>query len=89
MEKEELAGIVSCRARTDLGIEDEGSSRSYDEDGMAHEDDNHVSKYRALEKRRINKQKQRENFSAKIESCEDLQARMEHTEPLSGQGALR
>ena len=28
-EKEELAEIVACRVRTDLGIDDEGSSRSW------------------------------------------------------------
>ena len=81
-EKEELAEIVSCRVRTDLGIEDEGSSRSYDAGGMGHEDDGHVSKSRKREKRRIHKQKQRANFSAKIESYENLEARMEHMESL-------
>ena len=39
-------------------------------------------KSRKLEKRRIHKHTQRANFSAKIESYEDLEARMEHMESL-------
>ena len=41
-----------------------------------------MSKSRELEKRRIHKQKQQANLSAKIESYEDLEARMEHMESL-------
>ena len=41
---------------------------------MENDDEDHVSKSRKLEKRRIHKQKQRANFSAKIESYEDLEA---------------
>ena len=47
---------------------------------MENDGEDHVSKSRKLEKRRIHKQKQRANFSAKIESYEDLEARMEHME---------
>ena len=50
--------------------------------GMENEGDGHVSKSCKLEKRRIHKQKQRANFSAKIESYEDLEARTEHMESL-------
>ena len=81
-EKKELADLVTDKVRSDLGIEGEGSSRPYDEGGMKNDDEDHVSKSRKLEKRRIHKQKQRANFSAKIESYEDLEARMEHTESL-------
>ena len=42
----------------------------------------YVCKSRKLEKRRMHKQKQRANFSAKIESYEDLEARVEHMEAL-------
>ena len=55
-EKEELAEIVACRVRTDLGIDDEGSSRSYDEldeGGMENEGEDRVSKSRKIEKRRL------------------------------------
>ena len=76
-EKEELADLVADKVRSDLGIEGEGSSRSYDEGGMENEGETHVSKSRKLEKRQIHKQKQRANFSAKIASYEDLEARME------------
>ena len=82
-EKEELSEIVFCRARIDLGTEKEGSSQSCDEGGMYHDDDDHVSKSRKLEKRRIHKQKQRANFSAKIESYDDLETRMNHMESLA------
>ena len=58
MEKEELADLVADKVRSDLGIEGEGSSRSYDEGGMENDDEDHVSKSRKLEKRRIHKQKQ-------------------------------
>ena len=81
-EKEELADLVADKVRSDLGIEGEGSSRSYDEGGMENEGEDHVAKSRKLEKRRIHKQKQRANFSAKIESYEDLEARMEHMESI-------
>ena len=81
-EKEELADLVADKVRSDLGIDGEGSSRSYDEGGMENDDEDHVSKSRKLEKRRMHKQKQRANFSAKIESYEDLEARMEHMESL-------
>ena len=83
-EKEELADLVAGKARSDLCIDDDGSSRSYDEGDMENDDGDHdiVSKSRNLEKRRIHKQKQRANFSAKIESYEDLEARMGHMESL-------
>ena len=81
-EKEELADLVDDKVHTDLGIDGEGSSRSYDEGGMENDYEDHLSKSRKLEKRRIHKQKQRVNFSAKIESYEDLDARMEHMESL-------
>ena len=42
------------------------------------EDHDIVSKSRKLEKRRMHKQKQRANFSVKLDSYEDLEARMEH-----------
>ena len=80
--KEELADLVAEKAHSDLGIDGEVSSRSYDEGGMENDDEGHVSKSRKLEKRRIHKQKQRANFSAKIGSYEDLEARMEHMESL-------
>ena len=82
-EKEELADLVADKARSDLGIEGEGSCRLHDEGGMENDGQDHVSKSRKLEKRRIHNQKQRANFSAKIESYEDLEARMEHTESLT------
>ena len=80
-EKEEFADLVADKVRSDLGINDEleGSSRSYDVRGWhGNDDDGHVSKSRKLEKRRIHKQKQRANISAKIECYEDLEARLEH-----------
>ena len=77
-EKEELAEVVACRARTDLGIDGEGSSRSYDAGGMGNEGEDHVSKSRKVEKRRLHKQKQR----AKLESYEDLEGRMDHMESI-------
>ena len=51
---------------------------------MENDDEDHdiVSKSRKLEKRRLHTQKQRANFSAKIESYEDLEAFMEHMESL-------
>ena len=55
-EKKELANLVVSKVRSDLGFEDEGSSRSYDEGCMEHEDEDHVSKSRKLEKRRLHKQ---------------------------------
>ena len=79
-EKEDLADIVACRVCTDLGLDEEGSSRSYDDGGMENADEAHVSKLRRLEKRRLPKQKQRANV--KLESYEDLEARMEHMESL-------
>ena len=66
-EKEELADLVADKVRSDLGIAGEGSSRSYDEGGMENDDADNVSKSHKLEKRRIHKQTQRANFSAKIE----------------------
>ena len=79
-EKEELADLVAGKVHTDLGIADEGSSRSYAEGGMENDGKDHaiVSKPHKLEKRQIHKQKQRANFSAKLESYEDLEARMGH-----------
>lgn len=50
-EKEELAEVVACRVRTDLGIDDEGSSRSCDEGGMDNEGEGHVSKSHKVAKR--------------------------------------
>jgi hypothetical protein len=81
-EKEELADIVAFRVRTDLGLDEEGSSRSYDDGDVenAGEDHDIVSKSRKVEKRRLHKQKQRANATAKLESYEDLEARMEHME---------
>ena len=49
---------------------------------LENDDEDHVSKSCKLEKRRIHKQAQRANFSASIESYEDLEARMEHMESL-------
>ena len=69
---------MADRVRSNLGIGGEGSSRSYDEGSMENDDEDHVSKSRKLEKRRIHKQKQRATFSAKIKSYDDLEARMEH-----------
>ena len=80
--KEELAEIVACCVRTDLGIDDEGLSRSYDEGGMENAGEDHVSKSRKVEKRRLHKQKQRAVVTTKLESYEDLEARMEHRESL-------
>ena len=37
-EKEELANLVVSKARSGLGIEDEDSSRSYDEGGVENDD---------------------------------------------------
>ena len=56
-ENEELA--EACRARADLGIGDEGSSRPYNEGGMDNEGQGHVPKSREVEKRRLHKQTQR------------------------------
>ena len=81
-EKEELADIVACRVCTNLGLDEEGSSRSYGDGGMENAGEDHVSKSRRLEKRRLHKQKQRANVTAKLESYEDLEARMEHMESL-------
>ena len=39
-----------------------------------------TSKSRKVEKRRLHKQRQRANVSAKLESYEDLEAQMEHME---------
>ena len=47
------AETVFCRVRTDLGIDGEGSSRSYDEGGMENEGEDRVSKSRKIEKRRL------------------------------------
>ena len=74
--------MVSCRVRTDLGIDGEGSSRSYDEGGMGNEGEGRVSKSRKIAKRRLHKQKQRAVVTAKLESYEDLEARMEHMDSL-------
>ena len=49
---------------------------------METKDEDHVSKSRKLEKRRLHKQKQRANATAKLEPYEDLEARMEHMESL-------
>ena len=81
-EKETLANLVASKVRSDLCIADENSSISYDEGGVEHEDGDHVSKSRKVEKRRLHKQRQRANVSAKLESCEDLEARMVHMESL-------
>ena len=52
---------------------------------METEGEDHVSKSCKLEKRRIHKQKQRESFSAKMESYGDLEARTKHMEsPVKG-----
>ena len=45
-----LADIVADKVRSDLGIEGEASSRSYDEGGMENDDGDHVPKSRKLEK---------------------------------------
>ena len=62
-EKEELANLVVSKVRSDLGIEDEVSSRSYDEGGMKNDDGDHdiVTKSRKVEKRRLHKPRQRAN----------------------------
>ena len=56
-ENEERANLVVSKVRSDLGIEDESSSQSYDEGGVDYEDleEDHdiVSKSRKLEKRRL------------------------------------
>ena len=78
----ELAEIVACRVRTDLGIDGEGSSRSYADGGMVNDGEDHVSKSRTVQKRRLHKQKQRANVTAKLESFEDLEAPMDHMESL-------
>ena len=52
---------------------------------MENEDGGHVSKSRKGEKRRLHEQRQRanvHNVNAKLESYEDLEARMEHMESL-------
>ena len=41
-EKEELADLVAYKVCSDLCIDSEGSSRSYDEDGMENDDKDHV-----------------------------------------------
>ena len=60
-EKEELANhvVIISKVRTDLGIEDEDSSRSHDEGGVDHGDGGHdiVSKSLKVEKQRLHKQK--------------------------------
>ena len=81
-EKEELADIVACSVRTDLGLDEEGSSRSYDDGGMENAGETHVSKSRRLENLRLYRQKQLANVTAKLESYEDLEAQMEHMESL-------
>ena len=43
-EKREFADLVDGKIRIDLGIDDEGSSQSYDEGGMANKGDHHVPK---------------------------------------------
>ena len=45
---------------------------------MEHDEEDHVSKSRKVEKRRFHKKKQRANVTAKLEPYEDLEARMEH-----------
>ena len=66
-------------------MEDEGSSRLHDEGpgGVDNGDGDHdiVSKSRKVEKRRLHKQRQRASDHAKLESYEDLEARVEHMEP--------
>ena len=74
---EELANLVVSKVHTDLGIEDEDSSRSYDEGAVDPDDGNHVSKSCKVEKRRLHKQRQCANVSTKLESYEDFEARME------------
>ena len=61
--KEVFSEIVARRVRTDLDIEDEGSSRSYDEGGMEHEDEDHaiVPKSRKVEKRQLHRKRQQAN----------------------------
>ena len=70
------------KVRRDLGIEDKDSSKSYDEGGVDKEDGGQLSKYCKVEKRDLHTQMQRANVNAKLESYEDLEARMEHTESL-------
>ena len=77
-----LADVVACRVRTDLGIGDAGSSRSYDEGVMENEGEDRVSKSRKIKKRRLHKQEQRAVVTAKLESYEDLEGWMEHMESL-------
>ena len=67
-QKEEHGNLVGSKAQHDLGIDNGGSSRLYDEGGMEHENQGHVANPHKLEKRRLHKQKQRANFSAKLES---------------------
>ena len=43
-EKEELDNLVVSKVRSDLGIEDGDSSRSYYEGGVEHKGGDHVSK---------------------------------------------
>ena len=57
-ERSKLAEMVACRVRTGLGIDDDGSSRSYDEGGMENEGEGHVSKSRKVGKRRLHKKNQ-------------------------------
>ena len=47
---------------------------------MENDDGDHVSKSRKVEKRRLHKQRKCANVNAKLESYEDLEARMEHME---------
>ena len=75
-EKEELADRVASKIPIDLNIDGEGSSRSYVDGSIGNDVRNPVS--RKLKQRRIHKLKQRANFSARIASHEDLEARMEH-----------
>ena len=66
-EKEGLAEIVACRVRTNLGIDDEGSTRPYDDGGMDNEGEDHVSKSRR--EATISQAKARiANVTAKLES---------------------
>ena len=47
-EKERPADLVADKVRSDLGIDGEGSSRSYDEGGTENDDEDHVSKSRTF-----------------------------------------
>ena len=62
------------RVRSGLGIEDEGV--------IEHEDEANMPKSHKHEKRRLHKQRQRANVSAKLELYQDLEARMEHVNVL-------